>query len=70
MEPWYELLKRERTARLMTQQEAAQAIGTDARTLRAWEGGHSFPSKYFRRKLCAFYGKEAKDLGLDEETAI
>ena len=67
MEPWSELLKKERNARLLTQQEVAKAIETDARTVRAWESGQSFPSKYFRRKLCAFYGKEPGELGLDKE---
>src|SRR5207248_11516009 len=56
--------------RLLTQEDVAEAIGTSSRTIRAWELGESFPSKYYSRKLCEFYGKTPQELGLDKEAVL
>lgn len=62
--PWYARIRRERELRNLSQQEVATALNTCARVVGAWEWGERFPSYYYRRELCRFYGKSAKELGL------
>lgn len=66
--PWCVLIIKEREARLWTQDELGEKLGTDGRTIRSWERGEVIPGKYYRRELSKIYGKEPEDLLLDEET--
>ena len=60
------LLKRERELRGWSQARVAEEIGTTALNVGRWERGTSMPYPYFREKLCALFGKDAKALGLLE----
>ncbi|HET8845801.1 MAG TPA: helix-turn-helix transcriptional regulator [Ktedonobacteraceae bacterium] len=58
-------LKRTRELRGWTQQEVANHIDLpDARTLRRWENGESFPSLRYRAKLCEIFQQSPENLGL------
>jgi len=56
-------LKHEREQRGWSQARVAEQIGTDAVNVSRWERGVSFPSPYFREKLCLLFGKNAQELG-------
>ena len=62
--PYYEILKKEREDRLLSQEKLAREIDADARLVRSWESGRRFPSYKYRQALCNFYGKSAEDLGM------
>src|SRR6266581_8088672 len=53
-----------RTLRKLSQQEVADRIGTTYVNISRWERGITRPNPYFRRKLCAFFGKSEEELGL------
>lgn len=58
-------LQQERARRGWRQQEVAERIELpDVRTYRRWELGESFPSAYYRAKLCDLFEKSEEDLGL------
>ncbi len=42
----------------------AEKIESDPRTVARWERGKTFPSPYYRQKLCELFGKKADELGL------
>ncbi len=46
-----------------TQSKLAEAVDTDFETVSRWERGITFPSSYFRGKLCNALGKTAEELG-------
>src|SRR5579859_6272827 len=48
-------LKNLRTARSLSQNEVAEAIGTSANTVSRWERGIANPSPYYRRKLAELF---------------
>ncbi len=57
-------LKMERELRGWSQKFVAQQIGADHYYLSRWEHGTASPSPYYRQKLCALFGKKARELGL------
>src|SRR5579863_6570566 len=68
-------LKAERELRGWSQKYVADQIGADHYYLSRWEHGTSFPSPYYRSKLCLLFEKNAQELGflraeVDEELAI
>lgn len=66
-----QLLKTERELRGWSQKYVADQIGADHYYLSRWERGTATPSPYYRQKLCALFGKNAKELGLlQEDTAF
>ena len=57
-------LKAERELRGWSQKYVADQLGADHYYLSRWERGTASPSPYYRQKLCALFGKNAKELGL------
>jgi len=58
-------LQQERARRGWKQQDVAEQIELpDVRTYRRWELGESFPTAYYREKLCILFEKSEEDLGL------
>src|SRR5436189_6450932 len=53
-----------RTLRKLSQQEVADRIGTTYVNISRWVRGITRPNPYFRRKLCALFGKSDEELGL------
>src|SRR5579884_1896637 len=65
--PWYELLKKERERRSLSQQEVAEEMGVDVKTVQRWESGKSFPFPLHRRGLSKIFEKPLSELGLVED---
>ncbi|MGH2495124.1 MAG: ATP-binding protein [Ktedonobacteraceae bacterium] len=61
-------LKVERELRGWSQARVAEAVGTNVRTVIRWEQGQTIPYPYYRERLCALYGKNARELGLLADT--
>src|ERR1051326_1187683 len=59
-----QLLKDARELRGWSQKYVAEQIGADHYYLSRWERGPPSPSPYYRSKLCALFGLDAKALGL------
>src|SRR5215467_9646563 len=57
-------LKEERELRGWSQKYVAEQIGADHYYLSRWERGTASPSPYYRQKLCALFGRNARELGL------
>lgn len=57
-------LKAQRLRKQWSQVYVATRIGTNDVTVSRWENGTTFPSLYYREKLCELFGKSAEDLGL------
>ena len=53
-----------RLQRGWTQREVAEAVGTTLANVSRWERGVTFPSPYFRQKLCEVFGMNPEDLNL------
>ncbi len=49
----------------LNQEDLAEAVSVDVSTISRWENGETVPRGYNRQKLCTFFGKSAKELGLD-----
>ena len=64
-----QLLKAERELRGWSQKYVADQIGAEHYYLSRWERGTATPSPYYRQKLCALFGKNARELGLLRESA-
>jgi tetratricopeptide (TPR) repeat protein/transcriptional regulator with XRE-family HTH domain len=62
-------LKEERELRGWSQKYVADEIGADRYYLSRWEHGTASPSPYYRQKLCAVFGKDARELGLLTDVA-
>lgn len=60
-------LKIERELRGWSQARVAEAVGTNARTVIRWEQRQTCPYPYYRERLCALFGKNARELGLLED---
>jgi tetratricopeptide (TPR) repeat protein/transcriptional regulator with XRE-family HTH domain len=60
-------LKEARELRGWSQKYVAEQIGADHYYLSRWERGTASPSPYYRSKLCALFGMDAKALGLVPE---
>ena len=54
-------LCQERVARNWRQRDLAEQLGTTVVSVKRWERGTQQPSAYFRLKLCALFGKSAKE---------
>ena len=65
-------LKEERELRGWSQKYVADEIGAERYYLSRWEHGTASPSPYYRQKLCALFGMNARELGLllDDASAI
>jgi tetratricopeptide (TPR) repeat protein len=50
-----------------SQADVAGKIGTTSVSVSRWERGITFPSPYFKEKLCQLYGKAERELGLAKE---
>lgn len=61
-------LRAERELRGWSQARVAREIGTTAHNVSRWERGQTSPYPYFREQLCILYGKNARELGLVEDT--
>src|SRR5215831_4123096 len=59
-----QLLKEARELRGWSQKYVAEQIGADHYYLSRWERGTASPSPYYRSKLCALFGMDARALGL------
>ena len=57
-------LRDARTDQGWSQQELADRIGTTAVNISRWENGLTFPTPYFRQRLCEVFGKTPAELGL------
>ncbi len=57
-------LKAQRLRKQWSQVYVATMIGTNDVTVSRWESGVTFPSLYYREKLCELFGKSAEELGL------
>lgn len=53
-----------RLQRGWTQREVAEAVGTTLTNVSRWERGVTFPSPYFRQKLCEVFEMSLEDLNL------
>jgi transcriptional regulator with XRE-family HTH domain len=60
-------LREERELRGWSQKYVTDQIGVDPYYLSRWERGTATPSPHYRQKLCALFGKNAKELGLLHE---
>ncbi len=60
-------LREARELRGWSQKYVADEIGADRYYLSRWEHGTASPSPYYRQKLCALFGKNARELGLLQE---
>lgn len=56
-------IREERELRGWSQHYVATQIGADRYYLSRWEHGKMLPSPYYREKLCALFGKNARELG-------
>jgi WD40 repeat protein/transcriptional regulator with XRE-family HTH domain len=61
--PFHEQLRRERERRGWSQEDLAEKVSSDTRTISRWESGISLPRPYFRQKLSELLGKDAEELG-------
>jgi transcriptional regulator with XRE-family HTH domain len=57
-------LRDARVERGWAQQELADRIGTTSVNISRWENGSTFPTPYFRQRLCEVFGKTPDELGL------
>jgi transcriptional regulator with XRE-family HTH domain len=58
-------LRMMRESQLWTQVQVAEMIGSTSVNVSRWENSMTFPSRYYRDKLCKLFGKSERDLGLD-----
>jgi WD40 repeat protein/transcriptional regulator with XRE-family HTH domain len=61
---FHQELKHERTRRGWSQEDLAERVGVDAKTVQRWEAGQRLPRLYHRQKLCEVFGKTLEELGL------
>ena len=62
--PWYVVLKRERQMRGLTQQDVADALECDLKTVGRWERNKARPDAYNIKRLMTLFQKSAIELGL------
>ncbi|HVB23471.1 MAG TPA: helix-turn-helix domain-containing protein [Ktedonobacteraceae bacterium] len=67
--PFHEQLLHERKRRGWSQDDLAEKVGSDTKTISRWESGISLPRPYSRQKLSELFGKDAEELGLFEDAA-
>ncbi len=64
--PWNKRVKKERQNRFWTQEELAEKLGTDPRTVRRWECGKGKPRYLHIRGLSKLFGKTPEQLGFTD----
>ena len=57
-------MRRERDLRGWSQEDVADKLGTSAVNISRWERGITFPSSYYRQRLCLLFEKDAAQLDL------
>src|ERR1051326_1658893 len=62
--PFHLQLKRERELRNWSQDQVAEKVGTDPKTVSRWESGERLPRPDSREALCELFGKNAEEFGL------
>lgn len=62
--PLKTLLRAAREELGWSQQKLADQVGTTPVNVSRWENGQTFPSPYFRQRLCEVFGKTPAELGL------
>lgn len=62
MEDKQNLIKNYREKANMTQQELAEKIGVNARSIRRWESGESAPDVYSAMAIAAIFGLQIEDI--------
>ncbi|MHB8598589.1 MAG: WD40 domain-containing protein [Ktedonobacteraceae bacterium] len=67
--PFHEQLLHERKRRSWSQDDLAEKVGSDTKTIGRWESGVSLPRPYSRQRLSELFGKDAEELGLFEDAA-
>ncbi|MBX5450248.1 helix-turn-helix domain-containing protein [Thermogemmatispora sp.] len=65
---FHQQLKRERLRRGWSQEDLAERIGSDKKTVQRWETGDGLPRPSLLRKLCEVLEKSPEELGLVEES--
>lgn len=65
-----QMLRRARELRGWTQQELADRLGTTPLAINRWEQGKTFPSSFYRTKLCEVFEASTEALGLVRETLL
>ncbi len=68
--PFPEQLKQERLRRGWSQEDLAERIGSDPKTIQRWEGGRGLPRPHHRQRLYEVLGKTPEELGLLREPAF
>jgi transcriptional regulator with XRE-family HTH domain len=61
-------LRAQRELRGWSQKYVAEQIGADHYYLSRWERGTAMASPHYRQKLCALFGKNARELGLQPKS--
>nr|BBH93656.1 hypothetical protein KTA_18550 [Thermogemmatispora argillosa] len=67
---FHQQLKRERLRRGWSQEDLAERIGSDKKTVQRWETGDGLPRPSLLRKLCEVLEKSPEELGLVEQSRI
>lgn len=67
---WNLKLRREREIRGWTQEELAENIGSDSKTISRWERAKAFPSPYYQQQLMKILGKSLEELGLIDDVSL
>jgi transcriptional regulator with XRE-family HTH domain len=68
--PPNERLKAYRIRRTWSQEDLAEKVGTSSKNVGRWERGETFPSPYYRRKLCEVFDLSPGELGLLPEDPV
>lgn len=61
-------LRKAREERAWLQKDLADQIGTTPVNISRWENGETFPSPYFRQRMCEVFDKTLAELGLIPES--
>ncbi|WP_084657967.1 helix-turn-helix domain-containing protein [Thermogemmatispora onikobensis] len=64
---FHQQLRRERQRRGWSQEDLAERIGSDKKTVQRWEAGEGLPRPSLLRKLCEVLEKSPEELGLVEQ---
>src|SRR5216684_6078086 len=62
-------LQHQRELWAWTQQQLADEIGTSVKRVSMWECGDCVPGRYFQKKLCSLFGKNAAELDFIDDPA-
>lgn len=62
-EPFHTILKKERASRGWSQEDLAQKLGCDLKTIGRWENGKALPQALHRQALSQLLKKDLLELG-------